>query len=134
MKRRVVLLPIEKLKVHEETGEKRVGELVEKIRKDGVLKNPVVVERRNFVVLDGHHRLAALKRLGMKLIPVQLVNYEDGDLKVYLRRRELLMQVIKEAVIGRAVRGKVFPRKTTRHLIGEKIRNAGVRIEKLKDV
>lgn len=128
------MLPIEKLKVHEETGEERVSELAEKIRKDGVLKNPVVVERRHLVVLDGHHRLAALKRLGMKLVPAQLVNYEDADLKVYLRRRELLMQIIKEAVIGKAKRGEVFPRKTTRHLIKERVKNAKVRLDKLKIV
>jgi ParB-like chromosome segregation protein Spo0J len=105
------------LKCHEQVVEGRVEELRERIKDDGKLKRPIVVEKSSLVILDGHHRYHALKRMGLIKIPVQLVDYNNGEVRVYLRRKELLVELIKEAVLQRAREGRLFPNKTTRHLI-----------------
>jgi len=127
----VALIAIGKLRSHEAVSSKRVRELVERIRKDGCLKNPVVADQETLVVLDGHHRVAALKRLGVKKAPVSLVDYKNGEVRVYLRQKEILMKLIKEAVIQKGLSGEVFPAKTTRHLIQSRVRNINYRLKKL---
>ncbi len=57
------------------------------ISRSGALLRPLVVEARSLVVLDGSHRLRALRALGASLAPVALVGYEtvklDGWVRVY---------------------------------------------------
>lgn len=131
MKRKVLLVEIDKLRIHEKVDKSRVDELAGRIKNDGFLRNPVVVDSKTLVVLDGHHRLSALRRLNLKKIPVMLVDYLNGEVKVYLRRKELMMDLVKEAVLNRALRGEVFPIKTTRHLIKNRIRNRRVILDDL---
>ncbi len=111
------LLDINKLKCHERVEKSHVVELAKRIRLDCMLKRPIIVAKKSLVILDGHHRYTALKRMGYKKIPAQLVDYHDGEVRVYLRRKELLIELIKEAVLRRAEEGRLFPNKTTRHLI-----------------
>ncbi len=47
-----------------------------------MLKHPIIVDKKTFVVLDGMHRVAALKRLNCKKIPVCLVDYENPAVTV----------------------------------------------------
>ena len=63
---RVVLevLEIDVLRPHERTRDELLAQLTAEIRRDGVLKLPVLVEQEHHVILDGHHRYEALRRLG----------------------------------------------------------------------
>lgn len=96
-------------------------QLRRRITEDRRLKRPIVVDKNSLVILDGHHRYQALKGMGMSRIPAQLVDYKNGEVRVYLRRKELLMKMIKEYVVKKASEGKLFPSKTTRHLIKNRI-------------
>lgn len=132
MKNGVVLIDIGKLKLHEAIDKRRLLELMAAIKNDGYLRNPIVVDQDSLVILDGHHRLEVLKALGYQKIPVFLVDYQSDQVKVFLRRKEMIMRLIKEAVIDRGENSQKFPHKTTRHLLPFRPRNINVRLRRLK--
>ena len=76
---------------------------------------PIAVDKKTYVILDGHHRLQALKRLGYTKIPVILIDYHSPNIKV-LAQREGEM-VTKDLVIQAALAGKRMPPKTSRHML-----------------
>lgn len=131
MKNKISLVNIDKLKNHEMVCLKRLKQVKDNLLVKGYIKNPVVVDQKNNIILDGHHRVAALKQLGAKKAPAFLVNYQDKNIKVTLRRKEFLFKDIKQAVIDYCLEGKIFPSKTTRHLIKNRPRNINYKISKL---
>lgn len=68
------VVPIERLILHEAHDPARLARLSQRMREEGVQRNPVIVSRHaeNYLVLDGAHRFQALKGLGSKFILVQL--------------------------------------------------------------
>jgi L-serine kinase (ADP) len=76
------LLPTEQLHAHEETIPQYLKQLTEQISSDTVVKHPLIVEDKTFIILDGMHRFAALSDLGCHLIPVALVDYENPRITV----------------------------------------------------
>lgn len=71
------LLPAEQLHPHEETIPRKLKELTDQIASDTLVKHPLIVEDRDFIILDGMHRYAALTNLGCTMIPVALVDYSN---------------------------------------------------------
>ena len=76
------LEPVDELHIHEEVIDSALRRLVEEIRADRVVKHPVIVDEKTMVVLDGMHRVAALKELGCRLIPACLVDYDNPNILV----------------------------------------------------
>ncbi len=78
------IVPIRSLVLHEETDPQRIQALVERLEKDGILKNPPIVapipNSHSYVVLDGANRVSALPRVGCRDAVVQVVDYNDPDL------------------------------------------------------
>lgn len=66
---------VDKLRPHEETIPHALDTLKKSIRESGKLRNPVVVDSRSKVILDGTHRWAALREMGVKWIPTCGVDY-----------------------------------------------------------
>ena len=118
--KKIMFVDIHKLKCHEKVDGVRLGKLQKDLELSGAIHRPIIVDRRSYVILDGHHRYSALKRLGMKKIPVYFVDYLSPTVRVHLRRKNLTMQMIKQAVLYCGLTGSVFPIKTTRHLIHER--------------
>lgn len=108
------LVPLEWLKAHEEHVESRVAELVERFRKNGCVDYAVVVDRNTGTVIDGHHRLETLRRLGARRVPVVMVDYMDPAITVRNWRPDEPVPT-KHDVIARAASGHLYPPKTTRH-------------------
>jgi L-serine kinase (ADP) len=108
-----VLVPIDHLKPHEEVDERKVERLAEELRRAGVFVEPIWVARGSNVILNGHHRVAALRRLGAKRVPAWRVAYE-GD-EVRLDRWEPGPPISKEEVVRRAEEGRLFSPRTTKH-------------------
>lgn len=129
---KIVMMSLSGLKSHESVSQKRLKVIISKIRADGVFRNPVVVENQELIILDGHHRVAALKKLGAKKIPAYLVDYHSPDIRIYLRRKNLLSGLIKECVIRTVLMGRVFPPKTTRHVFSDKPKRVSISLEKLR--
>ncbi len=115
MKRKVVILRINELRVHELIQRKKVEELKEDILREGRIKRPILVDENTLVVIDGHHRLQALKELGCKFIPALLVDYRSSDICVEPWRDCDIIS--KEDVIKAGLTGRPFPPKTSKHFI-----------------
>lgn len=131
MKRRISLVDINVLKTHENVIAKKVRQIAREITAKNILINPVVVDKKTKVILDGHHRVAALKLIGAKCVPVYLVNYKSNTVKVYLRRKNLLSQILKKQVLSAGKSGNNFPIKTTRHYIYNRPKNINMNLSKL---
>lgn len=106
-------LPIDRLREHEETRADRVQEVLRDIQRRGVVDEPILVSRGTHVVLNGHHRFAALRQLGARWVPVYLVDYENGG--VLLERWTPGPPISKADVVRTASEGRLYPPKTTRH-------------------
>lgn len=128
--RKLKLIDIYSLRRHEEISYDRLFEVLNKIRSDGFVRNPVVADYKTRVVLDGHHRILALKMLGVSLCPVLLVDYFSSKIRLFSRRAQY-RGITKEDVIIKGISGGVFPNKTTRHYIKGRIRNIRVKLEDL---
>ena len=106
----VVWVEVDRLRDHEEVEPARVEQLARALRRRGRV-HPILVEKRHLVVLDGHHRKAALQALGLRKIPCFLASYDRIGLSSWRG-----LSITKEEVIRRALTGEKFPPKTTRHL------------------
>ena len=73
---------VDKLHIHEEIIPESLNQLADKIGGDSFVKHPVIVDGESLVVLDGMHRVAAIKKLGYRLMLVCLVNYDSPSVKV----------------------------------------------------
>lgn len=84
---RLDLRPVLTLRPHEETIESNTRQMVEQLLKDGVQKDPVIVDGASGVVLDGMHRLAAFRELGIGFAACSPVEYagESVSLGRWLR-------------------------------------------------
>ena len=70
------------LKPHEETVAEDLNRLVNALRDNPVLRHPIIADRRTGIVLDGTHRLAAIKQLKCNFIPSALVDYDDPQITI----------------------------------------------------
>ena len=79
---RLSLIEIETLKPHEEVMQPLVNSLADAIRTQGIVRDPVIVDQDELIVLDGMHRLASLKQLKCRFAPCCLVDYKNPLIKV----------------------------------------------------
>ena len=79
---KMAIVPLERLRAHEMAGPQRVEKLVEDIRRRGRVERPVLVDAKTLVMLDGHHRVATLRRLGARRVPAVLVYYSSPCVEV----------------------------------------------------
>lgn len=108
------LVPLAWLKAHEQFVEQRVQELVHHFQHHGAVDYAIVADERTGTVIDGHHRLEALRRLGTTLAPAYLIDYADPRITVHTWR-EGEKAPEKEEVLARAAAGDLYPPKSTRH-------------------
>lgn len=80
------VVPLASLVPHEDTDPERIKGLVQRLEKDGVLKNPPIVApipgSAKYVVLDGANRTLSLAAVGCRDAIVQIVDYNDPDLEL----------------------------------------------------
>jgi hypothetical protein len=128
---RFAILDIARLKAHERTEEALVRRTAEEIRRDGVLRIPILVEDAHFVILDGHHRYEALRVLGCRRVPVYLVDYDDPRVAVTTWPEAELDHITKATVVEHGVRGQLFPPKTSRHRVEADLAEVPVPLDEL---
>ncbi len=78
----ILLLRISELKFHEEIIGALKDDILHDILRRNLLLDPIIVEERNKVILDGAHRVAALKEIGANFVPSCLINYDSSEVKV----------------------------------------------------
>lgn len=76
---RLGLLEVGKLRPHEEITYSNYIELYDRILGSGIFVSPITVDEASRVVLDGTHRLAVAKSLGLKSVPAVLVDYGSSE-------------------------------------------------------
>ena len=131
LKATLIVLDIRVLRPHEQTRPELLAGLLAEIERDGVLKVPVLVEREHHVILDGHHRWEALRRLGCRRIPAYVVDYFSEEISLTTWPGAIVATVTKEEVVDHGLRGDLFPPKTTRHILKEKVPESPVPLKDL---
>lgn len=89
--------------------------LKKEIESDSILKFAIVVDKNTNVILDGEHRVNALKELGCKAIPVVYIDYNSSNIEIQTWRKKL--QLIKKDIIEAGLSGRKLPPKTSKHMI-----------------
>ncbi|HEX2787703.1 MAG TPA: ParB N-terminal domain-containing protein [Ignavibacteria bacterium] len=78
------LLKISDIKLHENTENKRLRNIFQRISHDKFLMNPVIVAKydNDYILIDGANRLSSLQEIGCKLILAQIIDYKDKAIKL----------------------------------------------------
>jgi hypothetical protein len=127
---KITNIEINKIHEHEAIDGDNLKKIKLSIIRARIFKEPIIVDRKTLVVLDGHHRLNSCRELGLKKIPCLMVNYlENKRIAVIGRRKNIFID--KNIVIKMGLSDKVFPKKTTKHLIPQRIRNLKIPIKLL---
>jgi len=111
----ICFIELKDLKEHEEIRPEYLEQLKNEILSDGILKMPIAVDKKTYIILDGHHRLHALKKIGCKRIPVILFDYQSPEIEVIPWREDEI--ITKEMIIQTALAGRRMPPKTSKHMI-----------------
>jgi hypothetical protein len=111
------VLELRGLHGHEQIRPSLLAELTDRIKQDGYLRRPILVADRTLVVLDGHHRVEALRSLGCRRIPAYVVDYFSDIVNLTTWPDAIVSSVTKEEVIRRGLTGDLFPPKTSRHTV-----------------
>lgn len=114
---RFELLDVRLLRMHEQLQPDLLERTTEEIKEAGYLKRPILVADGHFVVLDGHHRFAALRGLGCRRIPCYVIDYFSDVVDLKTWPNAIVKEVRKEEVIRRGLEDDPFPPKTTRHIL-----------------
>lgn len=89
-----------KVHIHEEIIPELLDDLVGEIKSSDKLKDPVIVDSNTLVVLDGMHRVAALRELGCRYLPACLVDYQNPNVRVGCWYRTIHGEVGESKFIG----------------------------------
>jgi len=76
------MVEIEQLKPHEEVIESVAAKLADDIRQEGVVRDPLIVDQQDHIILDGMHRFESLRRLGCHYAPCCLLDYSSPHITV----------------------------------------------------
>lgn len=115
----------------EEVDPDFVATLAAGMEVSGVWTHPLLVETESLAVLDGHHRLAAAKRIGLRSVPALSVSY--GDPRVHLESWRPGPVVAPAEIIARARAGRLLPYKSTRHITDFVIPQVRVPVQALRN-
>lgn len=77
------IIALKNILPHERYDDSRALPLIERLKKDGFLANPIIVaklDRQYYIQLDGMNRLTAFKKIGFSAILTQIVDYNDQDM------------------------------------------------------
>jgi len=104
-------IKIDRLICIEKFGPKKVKKLKNKILKDGVWIRPICIDKKRFLIMDGHHRFEVAKQLGFKYIPCKLYSYSEVEVRSMRKNHT----ITKELIIKKVLSGDVYPYKTVKH-------------------
>jgi len=81
---RLRIVSLERILLHEAHDARRVEHIMAAMRRDGCLRNPIIVAERGeqYVQLDGATRAIALGEMGVPCALVQIVSYEDPEVSL----------------------------------------------------
>ncbi|MCL4324444.1 MAG: ParB N-terminal domain-containing protein [Candidatus Thermoplasmatota archaeon] len=117
---RFELVLISELLPHEMCDPDTVDTVEQNIKSEGAVLEPILVAEGSLVVLNGHHRLEVLKRLGARKVPAWVIDYEGSSITVDLWPGSGVPEKpTKKDIVARARKGHLYPPKTSRHQISK---------------
>lgn len=146
---RLRVVPLKDVYVHEGVVERWVERIADFIRHDGIMKNPIIVAEaevdgnRNYIVLDGMHRVQAFHTLGSPDILVYISDYWSEDVRLESWDAVLLdaadLDTVIAAVAGEKIevvpvgsepeaRARVYGRELAMAMISRDGRTLGLRV------
>jgi hypothetical protein len=118
MNRSIVRMKISDLVPHELTCAEHTEELVVGMRNDGLLWRPIAVHELGggkYMIIDGHHRVAALTQLGCSYVMVNVVDYFSPEIRVRSWNGD--GEWDKREIVEDALKNRLKSPKTTKHTI-----------------
>lgn len=119
LKLEILKVKMSDLVPHEGILDWHLQEIVDEMKGDGFQLRPIAVSRLDslgekwkdkYLIHDGHHRTAALKKLGRTKIMISIFDFRSPKIKVF-DYNDISVVVPKEEVIRRATSGmEVTPR------------------------
>lgn len=129
----VDLVPVDFLRPHELTIQKKVDELEKMTHRWRAYVLPLVIDRNTGVILDGHHRHQVALRLNLKCIPCVQVDYqEDNSVELDVWPNCGRDSITKEEVIQAGMLAELFEPKTSRHRLSDHLPPISVSLERLR--
>ncbi|MAK77853.1 MAG: hypothetical protein CL992_01030 [Euryarchaeota archaeon] len=133
IRHRIVNIRVEALRPHEEIRPARLKKMVKKITTSGVIHKPLLVDQASLTILDGHHRYNAAIELGLNWVPSILVDYVgDHTIKVDVWPECGKVAISKEEVVAMGLSEELFPPKTSRHILSQKLPSLKVNLGTLR--
>ena len=109
------ILDIGSLRPHERHRPSHAKTLAAMMKASGFVERPILVDRADGIILDGHHRFAAITEgLGFRQAPCFVVDYRNMK-SVRVSAWRTNERVTKSTVIFAALYGPLLPEKTSRH-------------------
>ena len=94
----LALKRVEEMRPHEDLVQEDLNGLVGALQRDPTLRHPIIADSVSGAVLDGTHRLAALKQLDCRTVPAALIDYQNPLVKVERWFRMMKGESIQEFV------------------------------------
>ena len=123
----IELVNVNLLKPIEDFIKERYELVLEKIKKENFWTKPIIIDDRNHLVLDGHHRFEVAKELGLKVIPAIKVTYEE--IPIWSLRLDEVVN--HKLVIAKALANNIYPNKTVKHSFPFQIPSCNYPLESL---
>jgi hypothetical protein len=79
---KIALLELTVLKPHEEVIASLVRKLSNEMESEGEVKDPLIIDEKDHVILDGMHRFNSFKSLKCRFAPCCLLDYDNPEIKV----------------------------------------------------
>jgi hypothetical protein len=76
------VVPVKTLRPHEETIENNFSNLKADFLRSNIQRDPIIVDEKSNVILDGMHRFKVSKEIGLRYIVVMQVDYSFDGIKI----------------------------------------------------